>query len=67
MFSASCDATNDFCFVHTISVEKPHLALDRARGMGWDLTEGEGAAEPLAVEVVPAPLSVAAPCPSLGL
>lgn len=31
------------------------LALDRAEGMGWDLTEGEGAAEPLAVEVAPAP------------
>jgi hypothetical protein len=31
------------------------LALDRAEGMGWDLTEGEGAAEPLVVEVAPAP------------
>ena len=31
------------------------LALDRAGGMGWDLTEGEGAVEPLAVEVAPAP------------
>jgi len=31
------------------------LALDRAGGMGWDLTEGEGAAEPLVVEVAPAP------------
>jgi len=31
------------------------LTLDRAGGMGWDLTEGEGAAEPLAADVVPAP------------
>ena len=31
------------------------LALDRAGGMGWDLTEGEGAAEPLVVDVAPAP------------
>jgi hypothetical protein len=31
------------------------LALGRTGGMGWDLTEGEGAVEPLAVEVAPAP------------
>ena len=31
------------------------LALDRAGGIGWDFTEGEGAAEPLAVEVAPVP------------
>jgi hypothetical protein len=31
------------------------LAPDRAEGMGWDFTEGEGAGEPLAVEVAPAP------------